>query len=255
MKILVADDHLLIRQGLRPLLALLARGVDGVDGRVEVVEAWDLASLTAALEADAEFDLALIDLQMPGMQGTPTIGAIRDGWPLLPVVVLSAQESRREVRAALQAGASGYVPKSSSAGVLMNAIRLVLAGGQYLPPLLLAADDAAPSDVAAGDVARDLAGPGNGDGPDGAHALPAKGRPLSARQREVVALLAEGLSNKMIARRLGLVEGTVKSHLVQIFGVLGVRNRTAAVVAARGLGPATSAAGQVPERGDAPGAD
>jgi len=240
MKILVADDHALIRAGLSPLLTQLADGV-------RIVEAADLEQTRAALAVHPDIELALLDLQMPGMAGASSIAALRRAHPGLPLVVLSAEQSRGVIEAMLRAGAAGYVPKSASAEVMLGALRLVMAGGQYLPPLLLAdgvpwaAPPAAswPAAPSAGVLSwpptRAPSAPSAGAVPPAAAVPRVEPPALSARQREVVALLAEGLSNKMIARRLGLVEGTVKSHLVHIFGVLGVRNRTAAVVAAQAL--------------------
>ena len=223
MKILVADDHLLVREGLKPFVAQL-------ESHVAVVEAWDAASLQAAVHAHPDLDLALIDLHMPGMQGVGSIAALRDTAPTLPVIVLSGLEAPSDIQALLRCGASGFIPKSSSADVMVSAIRLVLAGGQYLPPLLL-------SSIAAEKP------PALRAWTEPAPARTIGAKRLSPRQREVVELLAQGLSNKMIARQLGLVEGTVKSHLVQIFHQLGVRNRTSAVMAAQALGaPARSPA-------------
>lgn len=216
MKILLADDHMLVREGLKPFLAGLAR-------KVQFVEAWDAASLMAAVLAHADLDLVLVDLHMPGMQGVQSIARLRDESPALPVVVLSGVEIADQIEAVLHAGASGYIPKSSGADVMVSALRLVLAGGQYLPPLLLAPTPVKP--IAAATRPHVQAVP--------AHtAKPAR---LTTRQREVVDLVARGLSNKMIAHELGMLEGTVKSHLVQIFHLLGVRNRTSAVVAAQRL--------------------
>jgi len=221
MKILIADDHALLREGLKPLLARMEPGV-------VLVEAWDLASLRGAVAEHPDLDLALIDLQMPGMQGASSVGALRDASPGLPLIVLSGLEVPGDIKALLRSGAAGYIPKTSNSEVIVSAIRLVLAGGQYLPPLLLSRLDASET-------------PGNAPAPSSEIGVPADFRQLSPRQREVIALLAQGLSNKQIARKLGLVEGTVKSHLVQIFHVLGVHNRTAAVIAAQALQAAQGA--------------
>jgi DNA-binding NarL/FixJ family response regulator len=215
MKVLLADDHALIRSGLRGELREL-------DEHVEFLEAWDSASLVQAFERHPELDLALVDLNMPGMRGAETIAALRRAFPAVPVVVLSAAEGPADVQAALLAGASGFIPKSALARVMLQAIRLVLAGGQYLPPQLVRAPaeaSPAPSFPAAAEPARG----------DEARRLAL----LSPRQREVFALLAEGLSNKMIGRRLGITEGTVKAHVATIFDLLKVHNRVSAVAAAR----------------------
>jgi DNA-binding NarL/FixJ family response regulator len=216
MKILVADDHALLREGLKPFLMPLAR-------HVVLLEAWDCASLGAAVRTHSDLDLALVDLHMPGMYGAKSIAELREASPTLPIIVLSAMEAPADVEVVLRSGASGYIPKTSSSEIIVSAIKLVLAGGRYLPPLLLPTVPGAQAPV---DVRE----------PEPTWtAQPHGAERLSPRQREIVGLLAQGLSNKMIARKLGLVEGTVKSHLVQIFHVLGVRNRTSAVVAAQAL--------------------
>jgi DNA-binding NarL/FixJ family response regulator len=224
MKVLLADDHALIRSGLRGELREL-------DANVEFLEAWDSGSLHHAFERHPELDLALVDLDMPGMHGAQTIAALRREFPAVPVVVLSAAEAPAQVQAALLAGASGFIPKSALARVMLQAIRLVLAGGQYLPPQLVRAPAETPASPAAPYEAE--AGPGETRRLD----------LLSPRQREVFALLAEGLSNKMIARRLGITEGTVKTHVATIFDLLKVHNRVSAVAAARRLADAGTTGG------------
>ena len=139
------------------------------------------------------------------------------------LIVLAAVEVPADIEAALRSGASGYIPKLLSSEVLVSAISLVLACGRYLPPLFLS-----PSPDDRGPVS---ARPREGHEEQRSHVT----ERLSPRHREVVGLIAQGLSNKMIARKLGLAEGTVKSHLVQIFHVLGVHNRTAAVMVAQEL--------------------
>jgi len=215
MKILLADDHPLIRSGLRGELRAL-------DTLVEFIEAWDAESLLQMFSLHRDLDMALVDLNMPGMRGAQTIGALRDGFPMVPLIVLSGADSEAEVRAVLRAGASGFIPKAAMSKVMLQAIRLVLAGGQYLPPQLL----------------RMLGN--HADGP----AAQADGAPkasserlqlLSPRQRDVFALLARGLSNKAIARQLQITEGTVKSHVAAIFDLLRVHNRVSAVAEARRL--------------------
>ena len=210
MKILIADDHQMIREGLKPTLA-------GLDTAVQVVEAWDAASLWDAAKRHLDLDLALVDLNMPGMNGAETIGELRGRFPALPVIVVSGVESRLEVECVLRAGASGYIPKSATAQVIVCAIRLVQAGGIYLPPLLIceAMVPAKPADLP-------VAAPDDTESGD----IPA----LTARHCEILDLLAQGYSNKMIARALGANELTVRGHLRRIFDILGVRNRTSAVI-------------------------
>ena len=168
---------------------------------------------------------------MPGMDGARTIAEIRDGYPSVPLIVLSGADPALDARACLRAGAAGFIPKSAMSKVMLQAIQLVLAGGQYLPPQLLHLLDresdvshvTAPATIAVG-------------GPEHERTIKRQRLDLlSKRQREVFALLAQGLSNKMIARELNVTEGTVKSHIATIFDVLNVHNRVAAVAVARKL--------------------
>jgi len=221
MKILLADDHALIRAGLRTELATLAPAID-------FIEAWDAASLRLMFEQNRDLDLALVDLTMPGMQGARSITALRADYPIVPLVVVSGVDAASEVQAVLRAGAAGYITKSAMPQVMLQAIKLVLAGGQYLPPQLMhMLGDAAPEGIDAGTRQVSSAAP------DGADA--SRLELLSPRQKEVFALLAKGLSNKMIARELDITEGTVKSHVATIFDVLNVHNRVSAVAQARML--------------------
>lgn len=220
MKILLADDHALIRSGLRSELGTLASAV-------EFVEAWDAASMQQMFEQHRDLDLALVDLTMPGMRGAHSIAELRSEFPIVPLIVVSGVDAGSEMQAVLRAGASGYIPKSAMAQVMLQAIRLVLAGGQYLPPQLMhMLDDASAPGRSSAD-ARPAASSGRETGQASRLQL------LSPRQREVFALLAKGLSNKMIARQLDITEGTVKSHVATIFDVLHVHNRVSAVAEAR----------------------
>ncbi len=221
MKILLADDHALIRSGLRNELAALA-------AVTEFVEAWDAASLRQMFERHRDLDLALVDLTMPGMQGAQTIAALREDYPAIPLIVVSGVDAGAEVQAVLRAGAAGYIPKSALSQVMLQAIRLVLAGGQYLPPQLMHMLDSRAHDSATGPIAGQVRAPKQ-------TADFVRLELLSPRQKEVFALLAEGLPNKMIARQLAITEGTVKSHVATIFDVLNVHNRVSAVAEARML--------------------
>jgi DNA-binding NarL/FixJ family response regulator len=219
MKILLADDHALIRSGLRAELTELAASV-------EFVEASDVDSLRRAFEQHRDLDLALVDLTMPGMEGASTIGALRAQYPAVPLVVVSGIDDVRQVQSVLRAGAVGFIPKSAVGQLVLPAIRLVLAGGQYLPPQLMMTLDARSTPAQpANDSPLPVPRP----------AQPGRVDALSPRQEEVFALMAKGLSNKMIARELNISEGTVKSHVATIFDVLRVHNRVSAIAEARNL--------------------
>jgi len=217
MKILLADDHALIRSGLRSELQALDTGI-------EFIDAWDAPSLREALETNPDIDLALIDLTMPGMSGARSIEAVRRDYPVVPLIVLSGADTPADVQAVLRAGASGFIPKAAMSKIMMQAIRLVLAGGQYLPPQVMQIVPG--NDPAAAEVHTALSERG---------CEMSRLELLSPRQREVFRLLAQGLSNKSIARELDVTEGTVKSHVATIFDVLNVHNRVSAVAEARRL--------------------
>lgn len=208
MKILLADDHALFREGLRYVLAGLAEDV-------EVFEVKDGSEALAFIAAGRELDLVLLDLAMPGMDGFAGLRAVRARLPSVPIVILAASENSADIRAALNGGAMGFIPKSSTATVMLSALRLVLSGSVYLPPVFLQ---------------RSPARGGSGQVPSTLEALH-----LTARQQDVLRLLSRGQSNKEIARTLGLVEGTVKLHISAILKAFGVDNRTQAVVAAAQL--------------------
>ena len=209
MNILLIDDHALFREGLKFLLRSL-------DAALEVDEASDCAK---ALEhaAARSYDLVLLDLKMPGVAGLDALAALHDAVPDAPLVVLSGEDNPGVVRAAIERGAMGFIPKSSTPEVLIQALRLVLARGVYLPPAVLDAARA-PASVAL---------PGTGD-----MVLPG----LTPRQMDVLRCVIRGKSNKIIARELDVSEGTVKAHLSSVLRALDARNRTEAVYAAAKLG-------------------
>lgn len=205
MLILVIDDHPLYRDAL-------ARLLPQVFSTATVLSADNWANATRMLDAVDRVDLALLDLDMPGTHGRGVLQALRARQPGLPVVIVSASEDPAEARRCLAEGAQGFIPKSARTEVLAAALRLVSEGGIYLPPLLL---NAAPDDIAT---------------------PPAHGEALTSRELQILALLCDGLSNKAIARQLGIAEPTVRSHLSAMFRTLGVVNRTQAARVARERG-------------------
>lgn len=201
MRILVIDDHAMLREGLSLLLTGIEPGLR-VDGASSVAEAAD---------ADQDVRLVLLDLGLAATQGLDTLRHCRDAMPETPIVVLSGDDTPEMIRRAIEEGAAGFIPKTYGSTEMVAALRLVLAGGVFLPPQAIA-----------------LRQPGDG-GPIG---IPGAYERLSARQREVAGLLLAGQSNKGIARRLDLSEGTVKAHLSSIFRIVGARNRVEAVLIA-----------------------
>ena len=205
MKILIADDHPLVRDGL-------ARLVRRLDAEAEVFEAADYAAIERQLEPGLP-TLALIDLNMPGMDGLAGIQRLRERHPALQIVVASAEDDPVTIRSVLGLGVAGFLPKCEPPEVMLQALQLVLRGGTYMPASALS------------------------DFRDG---RPPPGRPdtsgLTPRQLEVLHELMRGQPNKLIARELRLTEGTVKIHIAAILRALHARNRTEAVVVARQLG-------------------
>lgn len=211
MKILIGDDHLLFREGLRRLLEQLH-----ADARF--VEAGTFGEVIEQARSGGGFDVILMDLHMPGWPGFEGLREIQSLQPGVPVVVISASEQLGDIRGALDHGATGYIPKSSSVKVMMGALNLVFSGGIYVPPGALNSG----AEVAPRRRSLDAADRNNGYG-------------LTQRQREVLECLRAGKSNKQIAYELGLSEGTVKIHVTAIFKSLGVKNRTQAVIAAAAM--------------------
>jgi DNA-binding NarL/FixJ family response regulator len=207
VKILSCDDHDLFRAGLRQVL-------EDLEGEPELLEAADADEAFAVLRQQGDVDLVLLDLGLPGTSGLDALRRLRREHPLVPVVVISGSERGADIRASLDAGASGFIPKSARRTVLLSALELVFAGGVYVPPALLAATRGAPGE----DERRERA------------------ELLTPRQRGVCALLAKGLTNNEIAGVLGIRAGTVKVHVAAILETLDVSNRTEAVAALVDMG-------------------
>lgn len=212
-KIAIADDHALVRGGLGILIKTLHPDTT-------IVECNSFDKVLRKLE-DGPVDLLLIDLLMPGMQSVESIKEICDTWPDLPVVVVSVREETQIIRQVLRVGAVGYIPKTSSPDVTINAIRLVLSGGIYVPPLALEirgrSDDLLVSDNDGSEFGESHS------------SVVTKSGPLTERQVKVLQLIAEGRSNKDVAEELGLTPGTIKMHLSRIYKALGAKSRTDAV--------------------------
>lgn len=201
LTILLADDHALFRAGMRHVLRELRDSV-------VIFEAKDGVEAVSLADQKAGLDLVLLDLAMPQMDGFAGLEALRQRVPRVPIVILSASENAHDVRAALDAGAMGYIPKSSPAPVVLSALRLVLAGGVYVPPVMVRPSASKSMRATAGSDA------------------------LTPRQTEILRFLEQGKSNKEIARTLALTEGTVKQHVSDILNALNVSNRTQAALIA-----------------------
>jgi DNA-binding NarL/FixJ family response regulator len=201
--LIVADDHPLFREALKQTLA-------GAVGDGEIAEAGSFDQVVQLLDARDDIDLVLFDLKMPGVQGLSGLVYMRSQYPGVPVVVVSATEEPAVIRRALDLGASGFIPKSSSIEQMQHAVESVLDGDIWWPPGL---DRDAIGDHEATELARQLA-------------------TLTPQQVRVLMLLREGLLNKQIAYHLGVSEATIKAHVSAILQKLNVESRTQAVIAA-----------------------
>jgi DNA-binding NarL/FixJ family response regulator len=221
MKILVIDDHVLIRQAMAGVLKKLKRDAG-------LLEAPNYAEAMARLAANADTELILLDLNLPDRDGFAVLAELRERYPNAAVVVLSAEQDPEKVRRALEFGARGYIPKSAKADVIINALRLVVAGGVYIPPEILSGGLLSPPQARYAAAA--LAAP-----VDNALASP-EAAGLTERQIEVLALIMQGKNNKTICRGLNLAEPTVKNHVTAILRALKVSSRTEAVITVNKLG-------------------
>jgi DNA-binding NarL/FixJ family response regulator len=200
MKILVVDDHPLVQDALAQLLRQLDPGID-VRGAAHPAEA------VTVLDNEPDVDLVLLDLALPGARGLDFLGDLKLDYPGVPIVILSATHDPATVTAALGAGAHGFIPKTADGTMLVDTVRRVLDGAVGLMP------DAKPMP----------------DG-DGVH-VESRSLGLTARQTDVLKLLAQGKPNKLICRDLRLSEGTVKVHVSAILKALNVHSRTEAIAA------------------------
>jgi DNA-binding NarL/FixJ family response regulator len=210
MKVLLLDDHALVREAMRGVIAELQPDA-------AVIEASTGVDGLSLMQQHADVALVMLDLGLPDSNGFETLQQLRQRYPSTSVVMLSGSNDRDTVATALAKGALGFIPKTASRDVLVNALRLILAGGIYIPPEILMESEplSAPSPS---DDRRSPADLG-----------------LTPRQVDVLALMMQGKSNKLICRTLDLAEPTVKNHVSAILKALGVVNRTEAALAAAKL--------------------
>jgi DNA-binding NarL/FixJ family response regulator len=214
MKILVIDDHALIREGMHGVIRKLKRGA-------VPLYASDYGQAMQAVANHPDIALILLDLKLPDRDGFEVLAELRESHPSMAVVVLSAEKNPASVFKALDLGAVGYIPKSAHHDVMLSALQLVLKGGIYVPPEILA------HEPGEGSATRTLGGDRTQSSP--------KDLGLSDSHLEILALMMLGKSNKVICRTLGLAESTVKNRVSAILKALEVTNRTEAVVAANRL--------------------
>ena len=209
MRILIIDDHPLFRTGLESLVRALSPAVSVLQ----------VADLAAAAAHSGSVDLVLLDLNLPGAQPLQSLRRARELFESACLVVVSAQDDASTIHDCIAGGAAGFIPKDTDPGLTEQALRLVLAHGIYLPPKAL--DQPLPSSA----------------GPRPSQARPADALPcLSPRQQAVLRSLLQGKSNKLIARDIGIAEGTVKAHLWAVYQVLGVQSRAQAMYRAHEMG-------------------
>lgn len=217
MKILLADDHALIREGFERTLNALEPGMG-------FVHAEDRDTVLAQMQLNQDVDVILLDLFMPGVKGFDLLSEVCDSYSHIPVIVISGTEDPRYMRKAIDNGAAGFIPKSASTDTILSAIKLVRNGGVYIPPGML-------QKKAAGTNAGSI---------DPAQAMTTEIREaaarLTVRQREVLDLLGRGMANKEIARSLKVSEHTVKIHVAAVLRLFNASNRTEAVVMAQNAG-------------------
>jgi DNA-binding NarL/FixJ family response regulator len=208
LKLLVVEDHALVREGLVRLLGQ-------VDDEVAVTGKADFESALAVLDAEEDFDLILLDLALPGIDGFSGLDILRKRFPAIPVAVVSAYDDVPTITRVMNLGASGFIPKAFSGEALLSAVRDILDGNIFRPGTqtngarLDSVTTTPPSKVA---VRPEEIG-------------------LTDRQAQVLALMVRGMSNRDIAEQLQLSEGTVKIHATAVFKTLGVSSRTQALVA------------------------
>jgi DNA-binding NarL/FixJ family response regulator len=202
-RLLIIDDHPLFRDAMRMALASTV-------SQLVIAEAGNLDDARARLASDEPIDLVLLDLKMPGVQGLSGLAYIRASYPGIPVAIVSGQEDAAVIRRAMALGAAGFVPKSTPADQMRDAIKVILSGEVWTPEVLAAET---PEDKSLDSLARRMAS-------------------LTPQQLRVLMMLKEGKLNKQIAYELDVTEATVKAHVSAILLKLDVNSRTQAVIAA-----------------------
>ncbi len=201
-EILIADDHPLFRSALHQALSL------GLGPDARLVEAESIADLEARLTEKSDWDLVLLDLNMPGAYGFSGLVLLRGQYPQVPVMMVSAQEEAAVVVKSREFGASGFIPKSSSLETIQKAVRTVLDGDVWWPPQVNESISVSPEAKAASEGLASL----------------------TPQQFRVLTMVCEGLLNKQIAYELSVSEATIKAHVTAIFRKLNVRTRTQAAL-------------------------
>ncbi len=197
MKLIIADDHELVREALASL-------VERDANVAEVLQASTFQEALALLISEADIDLVLLDVFMPGMNDMNSVTEMIQRFPDVPIILMSGNVSQQIVDRGFELGVRGFVPKTMNGRALVSVLNLVHSGTKYVPEIMLTREAETAQQVQ-----------------------------LSRRETEVLQQLAKGLSNKVIARELGIEQSTVKLHLRSLFKKLGAANRTDAVIKAK----------------------
>jgi len=205
MKVLIVDDHALIREALYAVLREVKR-------EAVIFEASNSSQAMHIVEEHPDISLILLDINLPDRDGFSVLRELRDRYATIAIIILSSSDDQDTVKRAFKLGALGFIPKTTEREVILNAIKLVFSGGVYIPSQML----------------EETRSPRLTDKPASRDAL--KGLGLTDRQIEVLALLMKGRSNKVIAKTLNMAVPTVKNHITVVLKALGVASRTEAII-------------------------
>lgn len=207
MKVLLVEDHRLVADAMRMML-------QDIDPDMEITSCYSTQHALSVVDAGPPYDLVLTDLFMPGIDGLGLLAGLRNRHSRTPVVVISGHDEDRFIRAAIEHGAAGFIPKTLPGTEVISGLRQIIAGGRFFPERFAVPDARAGDETARPSMPRtDAAG------------APRPGR----KQLQVLQLMADGNSNKQISQIVGITEATVKYHTSQLFRLFGVRNRTSCV--------------------------
>lgn len=221
MKILIADDHELFLKGLEFILHENLQNID-------ITPAQSYTEIFSILEQNNSFDLVITDLAMPGANWLDAINKIHQTLPETPIIIISAVFDKEILQQTLDIGVSGYIPKTASNNLIISAINLVLAGGVYIPHELMYSTKQSNLEQEKKEYMAPLKTLEKLTSTTSEHTQ----KSLTNRQIDIIKCIAEGLSNKQIAYKLNLTEGTIKVHITVILKILNVKNRTSAVIEA-----------------------
>ena len=205
MNVLLVEDHRLVADAMQLML-------HDIEPDIRITSCYSTQHALSIIDAGRSFDLVLTDLFMPGIDGLGLLAGLRNRRSRMPVVVISGRDEDRFIRAAIDQGASGFIPKTLPGAEVIAGLRKIIAGGRFFPDRFSLGVDRCGEEVSSPPQAEDVA-------------MPRPGR----KQLQVLQLMADGNSNKQISQIVGITEATVKYHTSQLFRLFGVRNRTSCV--------------------------